>query len=483
MSELARQALSWITYAERPLTTGELCHALAVGIGDEDLDTDKVPEVEDLITVCAGLLTVDEASNVIRLVHYTTQEYFERTRGEWIPNAQLNIASACLTYLSFRPFRSGVCATSEEFESRIEHYGFLDYAARYWHKHALTIQEQLFDLALPFLQSSNLVSCSVEVNSATKMISGRYDRFFPTNVTGLHVAAGSGLLCLSEKLLLPSGGNANAMADSRDSNFQTPLSWAAQNGHEAVVKLLVERDDVEADSKNTKRWTPLCWAALNGHEAVAKVLLGREDVEADWKTADRQTPLLLAANHGHNAVVELLIEQENVDVNARDGFGQTPLMLAASSGHKAVVELLIKREDVDVNERGAYEQTTLLFAARMGRSAVVELLIEREDVDVNARDRYGQTPLLRAAAEGHSAVVELLIEREDTDVNSEDENGFSPLMCAAMEGHKDVVELLIKRDDVNVDATMVDGHTALELAQARNQETIVELLQSVAKKP
>ena len=38
--------------------------------------------------------------------------------------------------------------------------------------------------------------------------------------------------------------------DPRDSNGQTPLLRATANGHEAVVKLLVKRDDVEADSKD-----------------------------------------------------------------------------------------------------------------------------------------------------------------------------------------------------------------------------------------
>jgi ankyrin repeat protein len=43
-------------------------------------------------------------------------------------------------------------------------------------------------------------------------------------------------------------------------------------GHEAVVKLLVERDDVEADSKDQYGLTPLLWAAESGHEAVVKLL-------------------------------------------------------------------------------------------------------------------------------------------------------------------------------------------------------------------
>jgi len=106
---LAKRALSWITYAQTLLTTKELCHALAIQPGDKALNNDNV-------SVCAGLVTVDEESDIIRLVHYTTQEYFERVRLEWNPGAQEEIAVACLTYLSFDTFRSGSCTDGEAFE-------------------------------------------------------------------------------------------------------------------------------------------------------------------------------------------------------------------------------------------------------------------------------------------------------------------------------------------------------------------------------
>jgi hypothetical protein len=80
---LARRALSWISYAQRLLTTKELCYALAIEPGDKALNADNIYDVEDIISVCAGLVTVDEESSIIRLVHYTAQEYFERIRLEW----------------------------------------------------------------------------------------------------------------------------------------------------------------------------------------------------------------------------------------------------------------------------------------------------------------------------------------------------------------------------------------------------------------
>ncbi|KAJ6057041.1 ankyrin repeat-containing protein [Penicillium canescens] len=133
---LARNVLSWITYAERPLTVEELRHAVAVEFGDKYLDEDNMPDVEEITTVCAGLVVVNEANNIIRFVHYTTQEYFERIREKWNRGIKVKIASSCLTYLSFNAFRSGSCGSYEEFQNRLEQYKLLDYASRYWGQHA-----------------------------------------------------------------------------------------------------------------------------------------------------------------------------------------------------------------------------------------------------------------------------------------------------------------------------------------------------------
>jgi hypothetical protein len=85
--KLASMVLSWITFAKRPLTTSELQHALAVEIGASKLDEENLLDTEDMVSVCAGLVTIDEESDIIRLVHYTTQEYFEQTGTIRFPDA------------------------------------------------------------------------------------------------------------------------------------------------------------------------------------------------------------------------------------------------------------------------------------------------------------------------------------------------------------------------------------------------------------
>jgi ankyrin repeat protein len=104
------------------------------------------------------------------------------------------------------------------------------------------------------------------------------------------------------KLLL---GTGNVDIDSKDNYGQTPLLWAAESGHEAVVKLLLEMGKADVDCNCNGR-TPLSYAAENGHEAVVKLLLetGRADVDSRDKYS--WTPLSFATLHGHEAVVKLL---------------------------------------------------------------------------------------------------------------------------------------------------------------------------------
>ncbi|KAK5635619.1 hypothetical protein RRF57_011331 [Xylaria bambusicola] len=53
---------------------------------------------------------------------------------------------------------------------------------------------------------------------------------------------------------------------------QTPLSWAARNGHEEIVQLLVEKG-ADIESKDSIGRTPLLWAAEEGHQEIVQLLV------------------------------------------------------------------------------------------------------------------------------------------------------------------------------------------------------------------
>ena len=73
------------------------------------------------------------------------------------------------------------------------------------------------------------------------------------------------------------------------------------------MKLLLGQKDVDPDAPHTTYGrTPLSWAAGEGHEGVVKLLLRRKDVNPNSSSQSGQTPLMLATKNGHDRVAELL---------------------------------------------------------------------------------------------------------------------------------------------------------------------------------
>jgi hypothetical protein len=104
---------------------------------------------------------------------------------------------------------------------------------------------------------------------------------------------------------------------------QSSLLRATANGHEAVVKLLLEKG-AELKAKYTHSWTALSWAAEKGHEAVVKLLL---EIGAELEAKDKYgwTALSRAAYKGHEAVVKLLLEIGAELETKEKEYGHTPL--------------------------------------------------------------------------------------------------------------------------------------------------------------
>lgn len=135
---------------------------------------------------------------------------------------------------------------------------------------------------------------------------------------------------------LDQGAHVQSLSESN----RTPLSLAAQNGHVALVKLLLATEGVNPDSRDSNGRTPLSWASEYGHETVVKLLIATEGVNPDSKDSAGRTPLLWAASNGYEGVVKLLLATEGVNLNSQDFNGRTPLWWAAKYGHETVAKLL-----------------------------------------------------------------------------------------------------------------------------------------------
>ncbi|KAI9808033.1 MAG: hypothetical protein M1827_007539 [Pycnora praestabilis] len=239
--------------------------------GETSIEEDGFPDEDLLLTVCAGIVIIDKESNIIRLVHHTTQEYFERVRFKRFPTAQAIIAKACLTYISLDATRNGPCFEDKAMTSRLQNNPLLHYAAQNWGVHAQGPREKMMltDI-VNFLKISTATECAIQVSTTTELYRHNgWSQEYPSSVPEIAYAASFGLLETVNVLL-----DGKCCINASGSNRKTALCLAASGGHEAVIELLLERG-AEIDSKNGNGRTALSGAASCGHEAVVELLLER----------------------------------------------------------------------------------------------------------------------------------------------------------------------------------------------------------------
>ena len=446
---LAMRILGWITHAKRPLSVNELQHGLAVEYDDDEdndlnargIDADNILQPESLIDVCAGLVIIDSASQIIRLVHYTTQEYFSNQRLNFFAGVEADISRACLTYLSYD------IDTEETATILFQSNPFLGYASGHWFLHvhsslSATNPAPEFSKAVARFKCSDSCLRSVSLlqwDSKYRMFSSLYFHYpnleCPDRESALEVASYWGVEELVTILLEHSTGSYPGL--------DTSLFYASNSGVLSVVNLLLRygaqvnvlfdvskfqaRDGLEAD-------TALGTAFENGHLSVAKVL-----IKNGAKPYVGDKPAMHAAALANEPVMVEFLLKEGVDVNARDPRKQTALHIAASYRVDLVKLLLDAHCDPDIQDNDG--STALHYAAYNGSVGTVKLLLDT--CDPNLKNNGGETALHYAAHNGSVDVVKLLLDAH-CDLDLKDNDGWTALHWAAETFPVlDVVELLL----------------------------------------
>ena len=284
----------------------------------------------------------------------------------------------------------------------------------------------------------------------------------PLGETALHTCARTGKP-EAAKVLIAHGASVDAGESWRG---QTPLMWAAAEGHADMTRLLIEAGaDVNARSavvtwerqrteEPRDKWlppgglTPLLFAARDGRVATARVLL-EHGADINVVDPDRHTSLILALMNGHFDVAGLLIDK-GIDINMEDKVGRTALYAAVDA------------HTVPSSNRPAPRETDDTLTSL---DIVVKLLEKGARVDAPLRaqlpyrtklDRGGDgvlgagtTPLIRAAKAGDVEVITLLLGR-GADAKGTTRNGVNAIMMAANVGTRE--EDMTGRDKTEKDA-------------------------------
>ena len=180
-----------------------------------------------------------------------------------------------------------------------------------------------------------------------------------------------------------------------DCNFgKTPLSWAAERGHDQILQLLLEHNaDVECLEAIHGR-TPLLEAVANGRETVARDLM-KAGASLEARDTDGETLLLLATREHDISMVKLLLRKK-ADPNVQDlQSGQTALSRAAAEGNRAILNVLLDyNAATDITDNSGRKPLSL--SLEQGHEEIAGILAGHE-LDVEPAGA-GQTSRLRAPA-------------------------------------------------------------------------------------
>ena len=153
-----------------------------------------------------------------------------------------------------------------------------------------------------------------------------------------------------------------------DPQARSGLTMALADSALKAAEALLAAPGIEVNFLNAQDESPLMYAALNGHLALAQKLIAKDaDVnKTGW------TPLHYAATKGHVELMRLLLDN-NAYVDAESPNGSTPLMMAAQYGNGAAVKLLLD-EGAQAMHKNQQGLTALDFAQRGSRPDAVALL-------------------------------------------------------------------------------------------------------------
>ena len=471
-----------------------------------------------MISICAGLVTVDQDSQIIRLVHYTLQEYFERRGTFWFPDAQSEIADACVTYLSFDTFGAGACHTNEEFEKRIWEYPLYEYASGYWGHHAHTATIDAAENVMKFLRDDVKVASANQTMTVTRgvcaytnsgslyeLLSGHqsthekntdmlpnplrdfsklpYSQGYAENVKGIHIAAGFGLTS-AVRALLKEGQN----PDIADSQNCSPLHWAVRYGHEDMVELLLSKTGVDCNRKHHDfDATPLSLAVYYRHEGCIRALLANEAVEPNTHEPFGDSLLSHAAHEGNQSLVKLLLSNPRTNPNFRDKHGTTPILEAISANNLDMAKLLLADKRTN-----AVSSDPLRVAITYHRHSMIDFFLTENEIKpqleklkhktildlieiLRNASVHGDSPLWQAAKCGNKSLIDSL-SAVGIDWNSTDDTGRHMLSVVACHGPKSLLDDLLRTGTMDIDVRDHFGRTALWFAAQAGLDDTVRIL-------
>lgn len=448
--------LQWICFAKRPLTLDELALAMSIDANtpyssmreyEESVRVMSAEEMgEEAKRLSAGLveLWTENGKSALsvgktraRLIHQSVYDFLIggglqnlSSKSTVAADAQYQLSRSCLRLLALEDIlvtvHSDVHPSGRQ--PLVERLPLLFYALDYWMYHARETeaymdQDDVLELCQwpsnTFMEAYAFASHSCYSTSTSR----RKDDFKMTGTsTLLHVVCYYGMsgylrAMLKRISLLESAVHSPAVEipsvvaptevmeartqafdwdyiDAKDGYSRSPLSFAAQRGHIAVVNQLLATGKVDVESKDLLGNTPLIHAAENGHADVVRHLLTTGRADPTDTNIIGYGPVAEAARSCCVPGIKQLLAMGSSHLDSRSA-----LCLAAGRGYLEVVRLLIDSGvDVATNDHDdripTYFRNPCSYAAKYGHIEILRLLLATGKVDVQRIDSTGRTLLM-----------------------------------------------------------------------------------------
>ncbi|KAH6903989.1 hypothetical protein BKA70DRAFT_1566309 [Coprinopsis sp. MPI-PUGE-AT-0042] len=395
-SNLAKLVLLWITHAHSEMTIDTLRRAVATSPDSHVFEAKRMAPEALLLSACCGLVSIDEKTRLVRLIHYTTRDAILPRILELYPIPHATLAHVCIAQITASGFQiynleAGILARTG-FKTPPRDDTLRSYAHQSWGYHT-----RQCDCYTPIMiAATELVLNCTEFPLRTE---SWVDFGGP-----LHVAAFYGL----EELILPAAQlqspNARTTIDER-----SPLMLALRYGHLACAKALLSLPGIDVNLVDRFSRDALSRAAFYGHLECVQLLAKAPDIDINAVDDDGWTSLICAVLNGHTDIVKLLLALPGIATNVADKQGWTALIHATRTGHIDTVKLLLGLPGIDINSRDVKGWTALKHAVCWGHTDVENQLLGAPGIDVDLVSGPGQATLSLKSAETQSRIAELLL--------------------------------------------------------------------------
>lgn len=251
--------------------------------------------------------------------------------------------------------------------------------------------------------------------------------------------------------------NGGANPNQRDEIEDSALAYAARNGHSAIVKLLINRPDVEINCRNKSGQTPIFQAVKASQRETFTLLLENEHTSLDLEDYSGRSVLSYAVESMEPEDVAQLVQKLSVGLDKQDYSLRTPLSYSACRSGD-ISQILLDTNGVDPFIGDKAGRSPASYAAgyvSWNPNDAFERLwkFDNESNRWNESDSEGRTPLSHAA-QNNPRAVRLLLSGSQIARNQADRKGRTPLWHAAVSANLESLRLLLS--DREVDKTPFD---------------------------